>query len=87
MKEIIGKVTEEEKMAIWRLNQHKRGLEELLPVLSKDDPLFNEASNDYKETMEKYNNWWTAIYQKYHLRKGEANWQILFDTNELFIEK
>ena len=86
MKKVVGVVTEEEKTVIKELNAHKNSLEELLLVLPKDDELYNTAMADMNETIKKYKEWWNQSYDKYHWEKGEGDWKILFDTNEIIIE-
>lgn len=86
MKKIVGKVTEEEKLTIWEINGHKNALEELLPILPKESPLYVQASKDMNETLIKYQEWWNTQYKKYHWEKGEKNWKIIFDTNEIVLE-
>lgn len=86
MKKIIGKVTEEEKQTIMRINSHRNSLEELLLVLPQDDELHKEASLDMDETMKKYQEWWNHGFEKYHWEKGETDWKLLFETNEIVIE-
>jgi len=86
MKKVVGKVTEEEKLAIWEINGHKNALEELLLILPKESPLYNQAVKDMNDTMVKYQEWWDTHYNKYHWEKGDKDWKIIFDTNEIIIE-
>ncbi len=86
MKKVVGKVTTEEKMAIWAINSHKNSLDELLQILPKDGDLYKEASLDMEETMRKYQEWWNQGYEKYRWEKGDKNWKIVFDTNEIIID-
>ena len=86
MKKVVGIVTEEEKNVIKKLNTHKNSLEELLLILPKDDDLYKVALNDMNETTQKYHEWWNQNYDKYHWEKGEGDWKILFDSNEIIIE-
>ena len=86
MKKVVGIVTEEEKAVIKELNNNKNSLEELLLVLPKDDELYNAVLDDMNETINKYKEWWNQNYEKYHWEKGDGDWKILFDTNEIVIE-
>lgn len=86
MKKVVGKVTEEEKAVIKELNAHRNSLEELLLILPKDDELYKIAINDMDETTKKYKEWWNQYYTKYQWEKGNGDWRILFDTNEIVIE-
>lgn len=86
MKKVVGIVTEEEKTVIKELNAHKNSLEELLLILPKEDDLYKVALDDMNKTTKKYQEWWNQTYDKYHWEKGEGDWKILFDTNEIIIE-
>lgn len=87
MKKVVGTVTEEEKAVIKELNAHRNSLEELLLILPKDDELYKIAINDMDETTKKYKEWWNQHYTKYQWEKGEGDWNILFETNEIIIEQ
>lgn len=87
MKKVVGIVTEEEKAVIKELNTHRNSLEELLLILPKDDELYKIALNDMDETTKKYKSWWNQHYNKYLWEKGNGDWKILFDTNEIIIEQ
>lgn len=86
MKKIVGKVTEEEKLEILAINNHKKSLEELLPILPKEDDLCAEASRDMQETLVKYREWWRRTYTKYQWEKGNKDWELVFETNEILLE-
>ena len=86
MKKVVGKVTEEEKSVIKKLYDHKNSLEELLLVLTKNDELYNVAFEDMNETKIKYQEWWNQHYKKYQWEKGEGDWTVMFDTNDVIIE-
>lgn len=86
MKKVVGKVTEEEKLAIWEINEHKNSLEELLLILSPNNPLYEIAVNDLDQTMRNYQNWWNSYYRKYQWEKGVGDWKVLFETNEIVID-
>ncbi|MBP3788541.1 MAG: CXXX repeat peptide modification system protein [Prevotella sp.] len=86
MRKVVGSVTEEEKKVIWEINEHKNSLEELLAILSDEDELFQDVVKDLEETKKKYQDWWNDHYEKYQWPKGNADWRILFNTNEIVIE-
>ena len=83
---IVGKVTEEEKLIIKKINNHRIALEELLLVLPKDDELYGKANKDLESTMNQYQEWWNQHYTKYGWEKGISDWRIIFETNEIIIE-
>ena len=87
MNKVVGIVTEEEKAVIKELNAHRNSLEELILILPKDDELYKTAINDMDETTKKYKEWWNQKYEKYQWEKGEGDWKILFETNEIIIEQ
>lgn len=84
---VVGKVTEEEKLIIKRINNHKIALEELLLVIPKDDELYGKANKDLESTMIQYQEWWNLHYTKYCWRKGSGDWRIIFESNEIIIEE
>ena len=86
MKKVIGKVTEEEKQQIKDINEHKNSLEELLLILPQECELYQKALDEMNNTMNAYQEWWSTHYNKYHWEKGNTNWTILFETNEIIIE-
>lgn len=83
MKKVVGKVTDEEKSVIKEINDHRVSLEELLLVLPKDDEFYQIALDDMAETMKKYQQWWDDCYNKYQWEKGDGEWKIMFETNEI----
>lgn len=86
MKKVVGIVTEDEKLAIMKIYRHQQSLQELLQILQKDDVLYNEATKDLEETNINYQVWWNNSYEKYQWEKGESNWRIIFESNEIVIE-
>lgn len=86
MRKIVGKVTEDEKNIIKSINNHKRSLEELLLILQKGDDVYKKVISELDETKQKYQEWWNLNYQKYHWEKGNNEWTILFETNEIVID-
>lgn len=86
MRKVVGKVTDEERLAIWEINCHKTALEELLLILPSYDALYEQACNDYKETLSQYQDWWNSSYEKYRWEKGQKDWKIIFSTNEIVID-
>lgn len=82
----VGKVTDEERLAIWEINCHKTSLEELMLVLPHDSTMYARAAEDYARTLLRYQAWWDENYAKYGWEKGPGNWKILFASNEIVIE-
>ena len=86
MKKVVGIVTEDEKLAVMKIYRHQQALQELLQILQKDDVLYNEVTKDLEETNINYQEWWNNSYEKYQWEKGEADWRIIFESNEIVIE-
>ncbi len=87
MIKIVGTVTENEKLVIKEINDHKSALEELLIILPHDSDLYKQAADDLKDTLKKYQEWWKTNYNKYNWEKGSSDWKILFETNEIIINE
>ena len=87
MKKIVGKVTEEEKRLILDLNNHKNSLNELLLILPIDSDLHKRASADLENTVKKYQEWWNMYSRKYNWESAKnGNWEISFETNEIYLK-
>lgn len=86
MQIVVGKITEEEKVNIRSLNNHKVGLEELLLILPSDSTLYSVAKEDLEATVQKYREWWKVHSEKYKWERGQGEWIVLFRTNEIVIE-
>lgn len=86
-KKLIGQVTVEEKNEIQQLFERRNGLNELSKLLTVDnDSLYQKLIKDLGETSTKFNNWWDSMYKKYKWEKREgANWEIEFDTCEIYL--
>lgn len=87
MLKVVGKITEFEKAEIRNLNNHKIGLEELIPILDINSDLYKTAILDLDKTAEAYTNWWKCHAEKYRWERGQREWIVLFKTNEIVIEK
>ena len=87
MKKLVGKVTVEEKNEILALFERRNGLYELAKILTADnDALYNKLIKDMGETNTKFQNWWDTMAKKYQWESAEnGNWQINFDTCEIYL--
>lgn len=87
MKKVISKVTPEERDEIQKLFERKNGLNELARILTSDnEDLYEKIVKDLGETTTKYQNWWTRMSQKYQWESTDnGNWEINFDTCEIFL--
>ena len=85
----VGKVTETERDEIKRLFERKNGLLELLRGISDPaHPLYDRLVQDMGETATRFQKWWDEKSRQYGW-KGEAGgqWEIDFDTCEIFLKK
>jgi CXXX repeat modification system protein len=86
MKKKIGEVTIEEKNEILSLFERRNGLTELAKIIKTDDTLYDKVVRDMGATSTKFQNWWDKMAEKYQWEmKEEGNWEINFDTNEIFL--
>ncbi len=87
MKKQIGQVTPEEKDEILRLFERRNGLNELAKILTTENAeLYEKFVKDMGETGTKFQQWWDTMAQKYQWESAEnGNWEINFDTCEIFL--
>lgn len=87
MKSLIGHVTEEEKKEIQTLFERRNGLNELAKILTaENEALYEKLIKDMGETGLKFQNWWSRMGEKYQWESIEGgNWEIDFDTNEIYL--
>lgn len=92
---LVGKVTPEERDEIKELFERKNGLTELTKTLANSDqksfiksPLYDKLIKDMGETSTRFQKWWDDKSKKYKWKGKEGhNWQINFETCEIFIVK
>jgi len=87
MKKLVGQVTEEEKKEIQTLFERKNGLAELSKILTADNAtLYEKLVKDMGETGTRFQKWWDATSAKYNWESdSNGNWEIDFQTNEIFL--
>lgn len=86
MRKLVGQVTEEEKNEILQLFERRNGLNELAQILKEDDSLYERLVTDMGQTATKFQNWWDTNAKKYNWESAlEGNWEIDFNTNEIFL--
>ena len=86
-KKLVGQVTPEEKNEIQALFERRNGLNELAKVLPVDNAeLYEKLVTDMGETGTKFQNWWDTMAKKYQWESSpNGNWEINFDTCEIFL--
>lgn len=92
-KEKVGIVTELEKEEIKKLYDRKNALNELIPALNSDllsqiqkDELYEKVITDIGNTTSSFQFWWNDKASKYNWKSVESgNWNIDFETNEIFL--
>ena len=87
MKKIIGRVTTEECKEIQALFERKNGLTELAHIITTtNDDLYERVVRDMGETTARFQKWWDTMAQKYSWESIDGgNWEIDFDTCEIFL--
>ncbi|MGA2507862.1 MAG: CXXX repeat peptide modification system protein [Chitinispirillaceae bacterium] len=92
-KKLMGTVTAEERDVIKRLYERKNGLVELFKSLTDIDKeetskLYEKLVKDLADTSAKYQGWFDAMSKKYKWENIPGyNWEINFDTCEVFLTK
>lgn len=83
----VGQVTPEERNEIQTLFERRNGLNELAKILTSDNTeLYEKLVKDMGDTTTKYQNWWNRMASKYQWESKEnGNWEINFDTCEIFL--
>lgn len=86
-KKIVGQVTPEECSEIQTLFERRNGLNELANILTPDKPdLYERLVKDLGETTTKFQGWWNRMGDKYQWEStNDGNWEINFDTCEIFL--
>ena len=86
-KKLVGQVTPEEKDEIQRLFERRNGLNELAMILTPDkEELYEKLVKDMGETGVRFQQWWNTASQKYNWERTEnGNWEINFETCEIFL--
>lgn len=86
-KKVIGQVTPEERTEIQTLFERRNGLNELAKILTAENAeLYEKLVRDLGETGTKFQNWWDRMAEKYQWESAEdGNWEINFDTCEIFL--
>lgn len=84
---VVGQVTQEEKKEIQTLFERRNGLNELAKLITVDNTeLYEKLVKDLGDTSYKFDNWWRKMEEKYQWESVEdGNWEINFDTNEIYL--
>jgi CXXX repeat modification system protein len=86
MKEVVGKVTPEERDEIKKLFGRKNALMDLLKTVENGSAMYEKAMEDLINTNEKFQNWWDVTSKKYSWKGiGTVHWEINFETCEIYI--
>lgn len=83
----VGQVTPKERNEIQTLFERRNGLNELAKILTSDNEvLYEKLVKDMGETSTKFQDWWNRMASKYKWEGTEnGNWEIDFDTCEIFL--
>ena len=87
IRKLVGQVTPDECTEIQTLFERRNGLNELAKILTADNAdLYEKLVKDMGETVTKFHSWWDRMAQKYQWESVEdGNWEINFDTSEIFL--
>jgi len=87
MKKLVGQVTADEKNEVQTLFERRNGLNELAKIVTADNhDLYEKLVKDMGETGTKFQAWWDTMAQKYQWESADGgNWEINFDTCEIFL--
>lgn len=87
MKKLVGHVSFDEKCEIQQLFERRKGLNELAKILTAENAeLYEKLVKDLGETSTKFQDWWNRMAEKYKWESAEnSNWEINFDTCEIFL--
>lgn len=90
--EFVGTVNEEEKEEIKMLYERKLALNDLIKLLSNqpieemNKSMYERLINDNGSTLRAFQTWWGSKSKKYKWKSVEnGQWQINFETNEIFL--
>lgn len=80
-------MTPEERDEIKQLFERRNGLNELAKILTADNTeLYEKLVHDLGETGSKFQSWWDRMENKYQWESIDGgNWEINFDTCEIFL--
>ena len=87
IRKLVGQVTPEERQEIQTLFERRNGLNELAKILTAENAeLYEKLVKDMGETGTKFQQWWDRMAEKYQWESVEnGNWEINFDTCEIFL--
>lgn len=83
----VGEVTVQESNRLFRIFRHRNALIELGLILPDDDiRLRTDFNQDLEKTNLEFQRWWDDMWEKYQWEScPEADWEIDFETCEVFI--
>ena len=82
----VGKVTVLESNKLFSIFKHLSALEELEKIISINDEAYDRFQTDLQTTRQKFQQWWNEMSSAYKWETSKpGNWEINFDTCEIFI--
>lgn len=87
MKKLVGQVTPAERDEIQSLFERRNGLNELAKILTADNAeLYEKLVADMGATGTRFQQWWDTMARQYGWESAEdGNWEINFDTCEIYL--
>ena len=88
-KKLVGQVTPAERDEIQHLFERRNGLNELAKILTADNTeLYERLISDMGDTGTKFQQWWDRMATQYEWESAPGgNWEINFDTCEIYLIK
>ncbi|MDR1384831.1 MAG: CXXX repeat peptide modification system protein [Planctomycetaceae bacterium] len=86
----VGQVDAAERDTIQALYERKNSLAELFQIIdpSKNAALYEKVLADMSETNTTFHAWWKEHANKYRWENSaDGNWEIDFDTCEIFLRE
>lgn len=86
---LVGRVSVDERDEIKQLFERRNGLNELARILTADNSeLYDKLVRDMSETGAKFQGWWERMARKYQWESAEnGNWEIDFNSCDIFLVK
>lgn len=86
-RKVVGQVTLEECAEIQTLFERKNGLKELANITTSDNnDLYEKLVKDMGKTSANFQQWWDQKSKQYGWEgHPRGNWEINFDTREIYL--
>lgn len=88
-RKLVGQVTPEERDEILQLFERRNALNELAKILTaENNELYEKLVADLGSTATRFQQWWDRMATRYNWESApNGNWEINFDTCEIFLNQ